>query len=72
MSAPLPECAVHLLAADGLGGTPVAVCGALVPASCLPPLSCPPECDCALYCPECVRVITCWHAEADQAAGAIR
>jgi hypothetical protein len=68
MSPPLPESAVHLLAADGFvgrgaGGTDVALCGALVPASCLPPC-CPPDCDCDLYCPECVREVACWHAEA--------
>ena len=68
MSAPLPESAVHLLVAAGfvgrgIGGTDVAICGALVPASCLPSC-CPADCDCALYCPECVRVIACWHAEA--------
>jgi hypothetical protein len=74
VSAPLPVSAVHLLVADdslagGIGGTDVALCGALVPASSLPPSCCPPECDCALYCPECVRVAACWHAEAGQAGG---
>lgn len=65
MSAPLSQDAVHLLAADGISPTHVALCGALVPASRLPPSSCPPDCACALYCPQCVQVITCWHAEAD-------
>jgi hypothetical protein len=77
MSAPLPESAVHPLAADGfvgrgIGGTDVALCGALVPASSLPPSCCPPDCDCALYCPECVRVVACWHTDAGQAARAVR
>ena len=74
MNVPLRDGTVHLLTADdwlagGIGGTYLALCGALVPASRLPPSCCPPDCDCALYCPECVRVVACWHAEAGQVGG---
>ncbi|MGH3873050.1 MAG: hypothetical protein ACRDSR_16350 [Pseudonocardiaceae bacterium] len=65
MTAPLPENAVHLLAADGFAGTQTALCGAPVPTSCLPPC-CPPDCDCSLYCSDCVHVITSWHTETDR------
>ena len=60
MSAPPRDGTVHLLMADDVltGRTYLALCGALVPASHLPPSSCPPDCDCALFCPECVRVVT--------------
>ncbi|HSZ30196.1 MAG TPA: hypothetical protein VK784_10635, partial [Pseudonocardiaceae bacterium] len=74
------EGAVHLLMADDvlagkIGGTYLALCGALVPASHLPPSSCPPDCDCALFCPECVRVVTECTTEtgqADRASGVAR
>lgn len=63
MSAPPPADALHLLVTDDaldeirLGGTYIAVCGALVPVSELPPWECPEGCECDLpgYCPECVR-----------------
>jgi hypothetical protein len=63
VSAPHPWGDLHLLVADDalvgeIGGTYLAVCGELVPASTLPPSSCPEDCDCdVLYCPECVRAV---------------
>lgn len=59
----LPASPVHLLTADDVlaegtqCGTYLALCGALVPASCLPSSLCPPgcECDCALYCLRCIH-----------------
>ena len=72
MSPPLRDGAVHLLMADEalVGGTCLALCGALVPESHLPPSSCPPDCDCSLFCPECVRVVAKCNAKAGQTAGA--
>lgn len=81
MSAPHPWGDLHLLVADdalteGIGGTYLAVCGALVPASRLPPSSCPEDCDCdVLYCTECVRAVAQWNTEAgraDRASGVLR